>query len=90
MESVREANNGVILEIKVKTNSLETKVYRKDDSIILEVQNPPEDNQANIELIKYLKKFFGKEVRILRGLKSKNKTILIENLSKKDFESAFS
>jgi len=41
-------------------------------------------------LNKYFTKLFNKKARILSGLKSRNKSILIEKLGKKDFESAFS
>ncbi|HIH13926.1 MAG TPA: DUF167 domain-containing protein [Nanoarchaeota archaeon] len=36
------------------------------------------NNRANIELIKFLSKKFVAEVRIVRGLKSKNKIIKIQ------------
>jgi uncharacterized protein (TIGR00251 family) len=50
----------------VKINEKEYKVYLK---------KPPEDNKANIELIKILKKYFLKNIRIIKGLRSRNKII---------------
>ncbi|MBI2041305.1 MAG: DUF167 domain-containing protein [DPANN group archaeon] len=45
--------------------------------LVVAVHAPAEDNKANIELIKFLKKWFGAEVRIVRGLKSKRKVVKI-------------
>lgn len=47
---------------------------------IIRVKTKPENNQANIEIIKELHKITGKEVKIIKGLKSKNKTILIKDV----------
>ena len=41
------------------------------------VAEPAEDNKANIELIKFLSKQLGKKIRILRGLKSKEKLLIL-------------
>ena len=45
--------------------------------LVVAVRAPAEDNKANIELIKFLSKKFGADVRIVRGLKSKNKVVVI-------------
>ncbi len=37
------------------------------------------DNKANLKLIKVLKKYFGKEVRIKSGFTSKNKVVEIKS-----------
>ena len=86
MERIREVNNGVILEIKVKTNSPESKLYKKDSQLILEIQSPPENNKANMEIMKELGRLFNSQVKILSGFKSKNKVLLIKSLKKADFE----
>ena len=53
----------------VKINEKEYKVYLK---------KPAEDNKANIELVKLLKRHFKKEVKIVKGLTSRNKIVEIE------------
>lgn len=39
--------------------------------------NSPKKGKANKELVKELKKFFNAEVKIVKGEKSRNKTVLI-------------
>jgi len=51
-----------------KLNEKEYKVYLK---------KPAEDNKANIELLKMLKRYFKVEARIIKGLTSKNKIVEI-------------
>jgi uncharacterized protein (TIGR00251 family) len=43
------------------------------------LKKPAEDNKANIELLKLLKRYFGAEAKIIKGLTSKNKIIKIFN-----------
>ena len=47
-----------------------------------DVTSPPDKDKANKELMKELKKFFGKEVSIVSGHKSREKIILVKG--KKD------
>ena len=65
--------------VKVKPNSPETKIVSETaDEMTVEIAAPAENNKANIELIKFLSKKFGKHVRIVRGLTSKKKIIVLE------------
>lgn len=89
MGSVKEVNEGVILEIKARPNSAETGLYRKDDSLILEIRSEPENNKANLEIVSYFEKLFGEHVKILKGFKQKNKVIFIKNVCSKDVEKLF-
>ncbi|MBI2041300.1 MAG: DUF167 domain-containing protein [DPANN group archaeon] len=41
------------------------------------VHAPPEDNKANIELIKFLRRHFGADVSMMRGLTSRKKVVRI-------------
>lgn len=83
MECLKQTKGGVLLEVKVRPNSNQTELYKKDDALILELQSPPEDNKANIEAIKYLKKLFGCEVALVHGQKSKIKNLLLKTEAKK-------
>ncbi|MEK6923242.1 MAG: DUF167 domain-containing protein [Nanoarchaeota archaeon] len=66
------------LLIKVKPNSQETKIIRQTDSeIIIALAAPATDGKANLELIKFLKKTFKKDIIILRGKTSRTKLIKI-------------
>jgi len=52
----------------VKINEKEYKIYLK---------KPAEDNKANIELLKILKRHFKAEAKLIKGLTSKNKIVMI-------------
>lgn len=71
----------MILKIKVKPNSNKQEIEKIDeDNYKISLKSKPEDNKANIELIKMLKKHFGKDVKIIKGLKSKNKIVEVKCL----------
>jgi len=65
------------LEIKIIPNSRKNNIISKDNKFIIEISQPAENNKANQELIRYLKKITGKEIKIIKGKTSKNKTIKI-------------
>lgn len=66
----------MIINAKVKTNQKEFSVI-KNGVWAINCTSPAEKNQANIEIIKELSKHY-KKVRILKGLKSKEKVIEVE------------
>lgn len=66
-----------IKKIKVKTKCREFRVTDEGDHLSVEVTSQAKDNKANEEIIKELKKHFGKDVYILKGFKSKEKVIEI-------------
>ena len=64
------------LKLKVKPNSRKTEILREEgNEIVLAVKSKPENNKANLEVIKFFSKMFKTKVKIVRGLKSKNKII---------------
>ena len=63
------------IEVKVKTNCGKNKIILKNDKYFVELNAKPKNNEANIELIKFLSKEFKKKLRIVRGLKSRKKLI---------------
>ena len=65
------------INIKVRTNAPETKITKEGDIICLDVHAKPENNEANIEIIKFFHRLHKKPVTIVAGLKSKNKIIEI-------------
>ena len=73
----------MIIKIKVITNSKNQNVEKINaEEYIINLKKPPENNKANLELIKLLKNHFKKDIKIIRGLKSKNKIVKIENAYK--------
>ena len=72
-----------IIEIKVKPNSNKRKIKVKDNSIIVYLTSPPQNNKANNELINFLSKLFNSNIKIVSGKTSRRKKILIEGLSER-------
>ena len=69
------------IEVKVKLNSGKQDVVKiSEDKYVVSLKKPAEDNKANIELIKLFSKYLkisSKDIKIIKGLKSKNKIIKI-------------
>lgn len=83
---IRQTENGVLLEVKVKPNSKRFALSRKGDQLILEVTSPPKEGKANSEIIRELKKMFRKEVLILKGFKSREKIIFLNGAASGDLK----
>ncbi|MBS3144738.1 DUF167 domain-containing protein [Candidatus Woesearchaeota archaeon] len=72
-----------IIQVTVKTNTPETKITKQEgDKWRMDVHAQPENNKANLEIIKFLSKTYKANVTITCGLRSKEKTILILNAKK--------
>jgi len=67
-----------IIEVQVKTKSNKTDLVQKGDKLILSVKSLPEDNKANEEIIKFLKKNTGKNPKIISGATSRKKLIKLD------------
>ena len=68
----------MIIKVKVKPNSGKQEVKKIGDAeYIVSLKKPAEDNKANIELVKLLKKHFSDDINIIKGLKIKNKVVKI-------------
>jgi uncharacterized protein (TIGR00251 family) len=68
------------IQVKVKPNSRTEEVSQEGDSFIIKIKEPPKEGRANRAVIELLAKHFRlprSQVRILSGLKSKNKVIEI-------------
>ena len=84
--NVQQKGNSVILYIRVKPSSGKEKIEKKGEEILVWVKAKPENNKANQEVVKILERIFGKKVRIVRGLKSRKKLVLIENIREEGIE----
>ena len=60
------------MSLKLIPNLVENKLAEKEGKIILYLQAPPEKNKA---LIKFFKEHYNQRVRIVSGLKSREKVI---------------
>jgi uncharacterized protein (TIGR00251 family) len=68
----------------VKPNSPKFSI-EAGDRIIINCKSKPEGNKANTEIVRELEKLFKREVKIIKGLKSKKKVILIDGISESQF-----
>jgi len=70
------------MKIKIKLHPSSSKEEIKkisDGNFEVWIKEKPIDNKANMELIKILKKYFGKSVKIKSGFTSRNKIVEIED-----------
>ena len=79
-EELNKILNKKSISVIVKPNSSKNEIQYEENKKCLKVfiKAPPENNKANIELIKFFSKL-GKKVKIIKGLKSKNKTLVFED-----------
>ena len=73
----KEVENGILLQVRVKPNAKKFSVKLKDGRIVVELKSPPVEGKANDEMIRELSGFLGKPVRLIKGHKSRHKTLLI-------------
>ena len=72
----------MMLKIKVKPNSNISDIEDKTSFLLINLKNAPENNKANIELIKLLGKKFNvshEKIKILKGKTSRNKIVEVKN-----------
>lgn len=67
----------MIVEVSVVPGSKRFSISVKDGRIRIALESPPENNRANIELIRELTRLTGRGVRILSGKSSKRKRLEI-------------
>ena len=70
----------MIIKIKVYPSSGReevVKIFENEYKVYL--KKHAEDGKANLELLKFLKKYFGANVKILKGLRSRDKIVEVEN-----------
>lgn len=69
------------MKVKVIPNSpvtkISTKRFRADIDLVIELNAPAEDGKANLELIKFMRSYFGRDVKIVSGFKSRIKEVVV-------------
>jgi len=76
-----KTEKGAILNVYVKPDSREFKIEVEDDELVLYCKESPVKCKVNKELIKELSKVFRRKVKIISGFTSKQKKILIRDVS---------
>ncbi|WP_292460333.1 DUF167 domain-containing protein [Methanothermococcus sp.] len=72
--------SGVLIDVEISPNAKKNEIggineWRK--RLIIKIKAQPIEGKANKEIIKFLKKIFKKDVEIVSGLTSSQKTILV-------------
>jgi hypothetical protein len=70
----------MIIKVKLHPNSSQEKIEekKKDKEYEIWIKEKPIDGKANEELVKVLKKYFKKQVKITSGFNSRIKRVNIE------------
>ena len=77
-EKFEELKEKSAIMVIAKTNAVKTKIDSYDKSrsaYIMDVAAPPQDNKANVEIIRYLSRLTGKQATIISGATAKKKLI---------------
>ena len=68
------------IKIKVKPNSGRQEIEKiSEEEYKVFLKSPPEDNKANKELVKLLKKEFKRDIKIVSGSTSRKKLVEIKS-----------
>jgi uncharacterized protein (TIGR00251 family) len=73
--------DGVVIVIFVKPNSKLFQLKAEGDELVVSCRESPIKGRANKELIKELSRIFKKRVEIIAGFTSKQKKVLIKDIS---------
>jgi uncharacterized protein (TIGR00251 family) len=90
MIKIRETEDGIIIPAKIQPNSSKEKVIGEyADKLKIAVTSPPVKGKANKAIVKALAKWLSiktSDVQIVSGEKSKDKEILVRNITKTDVQ----
>ena len=74
----------MIINVKVIPNASKPRIVEEKDLLKIYLKSPPVDGKANKELIEVLAEHFNvkkKDIEILRGQTSRNKTVKVNKLT---------
>ena len=67
------------ISVKVKrTGCKKTEIISEDEFVNLNVKGKPENGEANLEIINFFTKKYKCSTKIVRGLKSKTKILVLQ------------
>ncbi len=79
---LKKLSGGVVVAVFVKPNSGRFQLRVEDDMLVALWRESPVKGRVNRELIKELSRIFKKRVEIVAGFTSRQKKILIKDISK--------
>ena len=83
---IKETKQGILLPVLVVPKGKEFAVIGFDEwnaALKIRLQEKPEKEKANQELVKELRNFFGAEVEIVKGKKQRQKMLLVHTGKKR-------
>jgi uncharacterized protein (TIGR00251 family) len=83
---IKETSDGLVLEVLVKPRSKSCRIEISNMEVLFFCKKPPIKGKVNKELIKAFSNLFGSEVKIVAGLSSNQKMVLLKDIDKLTFE----
>jgi len=78
---LQQTAQGTVIEIVVKPNAKQFQVKAEGDELVVFCHEAPVKGKVNRELIKKLSKLFKRRVEIISGFSSRQKKVLITDVS---------
>src|SRR5574344_2250860 len=79
---IENSGEDLIIRIKLVPNSSKNDIFYEENLLKVKIMAPPIENKANKALVEFLSKKFKlakSNIQIIKGEKSKEKTILLKN-----------
>ncbi len=81
---LQQTASGIVIEIFVRPKSKQFQVKIENDEFVVFCREAPVKGKVNKELIKELSKLFKRKVEIVSGFSSRQKKVLIADISVKE------
>jgi uncharacterized protein (TIGR00251 family) len=76
-----KTDQGVVLSVYVKPDSREFKIEMEENGLVVHCREAPVKGKVNKELVKELSRLFKRRIEIVSGFTSKQKKVLIKDIS---------
>ena len=87
---LRKTTQGTVIDIYVKPNSRQFQVRIEDDELVISCREEPVKGKVNRELIQELSRLFKRRVEIVSGFSSRQKKVLITDISVEEVDDILS
>ena len=81
---VLETKDGLILDVYVKPKSKFSKIAVEGNELVIYCSEEPVDGKVNREIVKMLSKVFHQKVMLVAGFASKQKRLLVKDMTKNE------
>ena len=87
---LRKTTQGTVIDIYVKPNSRQFQVRIEDDELVISCREEPVKGKVNRELIQELSRLFKRRLEIVSGFSSRQKKVLITDISVEEVDDILS